>query len=274
MNSLISLYDASGNWPEPFARSGWIVHQLDLKLGYDVLDFDTAQRCLETFGDVDGILAAPECRVFTNSSAWKWPDYNRDGETEASLQLVRQVQRFAELFKPTDFDYYRESGKPFFWALENPPGRLPKLVPGLGEAFFFHPWEYAGYLDHSEEDLARLEQLRNTPVKDITWEDAEFVLDCNAYTKHTGIWGEFCRHIPKKPILPVKCCPSGSPMQMLGGNRERTKEIRSRTPLGFARAFYEANKDYQAPLSRDKQTGLFGTGDKSEDDPMAWIMRD
>ena len=94
--------------------------------------------------------------------------------------------------------------KPAFWALENPVGRLRRYLgpPTL----IFNPCDYG-----------------------------------DAYTKKTCLWGEF--NAPaKNPVEPVRVCSQGSWVQKLGGKSERTKELRSTTPLGFAKAFFEANK--------------------------------
>lgn len=57
------------------------------------------------------------------------------------------------------------------------------------------------------------------------------------YTKKTCLWGEFNK--PKKQrVEPVE----GSKLwRTLGGKSARTKELRSITPPGFAKAFFEAN---------------------------------
>jgi site-specific DNA-cytosine methylase len=59
------------------------------------------------------------------------------------------------------------------------------------------------------------------------------------YTKNKCLWGEF--NIPvKTPVEPTE----GSKIHLnYGGRSERTKTLRSITPLGFARAFYKANKE-------------------------------
>lgn len=101
---------------------------------------------------------------------------------------------------------------PKFWALENPVGRLPKLREQLGSPWYFNPNEFAGYLSGEEADRER-------------------------YTKKTGLWGKFNK--PEKRPLDVT---GDSWIMKLGGKSERTKELRSMTPLGFAYAFYEANK--------------------------------
>ncbi|GAG73611.1 unnamed protein product [marine sediment metagenome] len=93
---------------------------------------------------------------------------------------------------------------PVFWCLENPVGRLPRW---LGRpAMYFHPSEYG-----------------------------------DPYTKKTALWGRF--NFPDKtPIEPIRACKQGSWIQSLGGSSDRTKTLRSLTPPGFARAFFEANQ--------------------------------
>jgi site-specific DNA-cytosine methylase len=100
--------------------------------------------------------------------------------------------------------------KPRVWAIENPVGRLNKLFPELGTPWYFNPCEFAGYLSDPSTE---------------------------AYNKRTGLWGTF--NIPvKKPVEPSL---GNSPIMKLGGKSERTKELRSMTPLGFSKAFYLSN---------------------------------
>lgn len=57
------------------------------------------------------------------------------------------------------------------------------------------------------------------------------------YTKRTGLWGSFT-HPPKVRVEPTE----GSKMwSRYGGRSVATKNARSVTPAGFARAFFEAN---------------------------------
>lgn len=98
---------------------------------------------------------------------------------------------------------------PTYWALENPVGRLRGLRERrLGEPkLIFNPCDYG-----------------------------------DPYTKKTLVWGTF--NLPKKsPVEPIKVCKQGSWLQRLGGSSERTKELRSVTPPGFASAFMEANRE-------------------------------
>ena len=95
--------------------------------------------------------------------------------------------------------------EPVFWALENPKGRLSRYYgkPTL----IFDPYFYG-----------------------------------DPYRKKTLLWGKF--NAPAlNPVEPVSVCPQGSWLQRLGGyDREKTRRLRSMTPPGFARAFYEANR--------------------------------
>lgn len=92
--------------------------------------------------------------------------------------------------------------KPKFFCLENPVGKLSKWI---GDPVMrFQPCDYG-----------------------------------DPYTKRTCLWGWFNTDLKKTPVDPTE----GSKMHRLyGGKSERTKMMRSITPMGFANAFYEANK--------------------------------
>lgn len=252
MYRLISLFDYTANWPYYFGQNGWDVIPVDIQNGHDILDFDSAGMCIDHFEYVNGILAAPPCTHFTYSGIRWWPEKDADGRTESHLEFVYQVLRMVDLFMPTDPDYFDETRDPFFWVIENPLGRLDDLIPSLGKPIKFDPCDYAGYLDISYRDHMELDRIRKKNGKGVTKKESEFVLQCNAYTKKTCLWGDFNRDIPKKRIEPVRCCKQGSPLQRLGGKSQATKNKRSATPLGFSKAFYEANKDYQPVADREE----------------------
>jgi hypothetical protein len=248
MEDLLSLFDFSGEWSEPFAANGWNVMQWDIKLSefMDINLIDSAETALELFENVNGIIAAPPCTHFTKSGAQYWSIKDEDGRTWEMVQLVNQVMKLVDLFRPTDPDY----DGTFFWAAENPVGRIQKLVPELEEipgqkGYFFHPYEFAGHLNLSTEDLARLEVIRLKNGIGVTKAESDFITQCNAYKKQTGLWGEFNRDLKKKPIEPVRACLQGGPTQKTGNKSAKTKEERSNTPAGFAQAFYDANKNFR-----------------------------
>lgn len=101
--------------------------------------------------------------------------------------------------------------KPKFWVVENPMSRIHKLNHWLGDVMFkFNPCDFAGYGFENER-----------------------------YNKQTWLFGNFINPIKKRSEPIVKHFPG---WKNLGGKSERTKELRSVTPEGFAFAFYESNK--------------------------------
>lgn len=253
MKNLLSLFDESGEWSAPFAESGdWNVFQWDIKLSelMDVHNIDSAETALELFEHVDGIIAGPPCTDFTKSGAQYWSIKDEDGRTWESVQIVNQVIKIVDLFRPTDPDY----DEVFFWAVENPAGRIQKLIPELetignaGKALFFHPYEFAGWTDLSPEEISRLDEIRVKNGIGVTKQESDFVQMTGAYKKQTGLWGEFNRSLEKRPIEPVRCALQGGPTQKTGGKSAKAKQERSVTPIGFARAFYEANKNHKIQI--------------------------
>ncbi len=96
-----------------------------------------------------------------------------------------------------------EACRPAWWALENPIGRLRRLRRDrLGEPrLIFDPCDYG-----------------------------------DPWRKRTLLWGEFT--LPETdPVLGFGWWG----FRELGGKSERTKRLRSVTPPGFARAFFDAN---------------------------------
>lgn len=242
MKTLLSLFDYSGTWSDPFAANGWNVIQWDIKIAdfMDINQVDSVETALELFDDVDGIIAAPPCTEFTVSCNRLWDMKDADGRTAAALRLVHQTQKLVDLFRPTDPEY----DGTFFWSLENPVGRLPKLVPEIGDPWYFNACDYAGWLKLSRTDRQELKRIRAKDGQGLTREEFDLVVGANAYTKKTGLWGDFNRDLVKKPIQPIKCAPQGSFTQRFNGGA-KGKEERSVTPQGFALAFYHANKDYR-----------------------------
>jgi hypothetical protein len=87
-------------------------------------------------------------------------------------------------------------------------------------SYCFDPCDYAGYLENPGSD---------------------------AYRKKTCLWAGNGFVMPTaRRVEPCQVCPQGSWVQRLGGSSERTKNLRSATPMGFARAVYEANEQTTA----------------------------
>jgi hypothetical protein len=187
MNSekiILDLCGGTGAWSMPYALAGYNVKLITLPK-FDVLTYIPPEK-------VYGILAAPPCEHFSSSGAQYWKQKDSDGRTISGLAVLIACLRIIAQCRP------------FFWALENPVGRLRQFLgPPL---LTFNPCDYG-----------------------------------DPYTKKTLLWGRF--NIPQKnPIEPVRVCRQGSWLQRLGGKSEKTKMLRSTTPGAFAEAFYKANQ--------------------------------
>lgn len=191
---ILSLFDTTGEWSRPYREAGYPVAHIDIQ---NVDPCNVHDICFDWFEDnglwnVWGVLAAVPCTDFAVSGARWFEEKDADGRTAASVELAEQTLRIIEFIKPA------------WWAIENPVGRLPRLVPALRE---FGPWYF---------------------------QPCDFG---DPYTKKTGLWGEFNRNLRKTPVEPTE----GSKMHRMPPGPERAY-LRSVTPAGFSKAFFEANR--------------------------------
>lgn len=221
MKTLLSLFDYTGNWARPFAEAGWNVILWDHKHDPDMFsrfgDINDAsvdffyEHIFDNYGTIDGILIAQPCTDFAVSGARWWKEKDEDGRTQASINMVYISLGIVELCMPD------------FWVLENPVGRIHKLVPELGKPkMYFHPCDFG-----------------------------------HPYTKKTALYGDFNTDLVNNPVEPTE----GSKMWMkYGGNSKNRQEMRSVTPEGFATAFCDANKDWcREYVFEDDATIVFAT---------------
>ncbi len=90
-----------------------------------------------------------------------------------------------------------------FWSMENPNGMLQWFI---GKPYYvFQPYEFG-----------------------------------HVYSKKTHLWGYFNK--PIKPLLYNPVSKGNTVSDLMWKDSKRRKEIKSITPSGFAKAFYEANK--------------------------------
>ena len=118
------------------------------------------------------------------------------------------------------------------WMIENPNGALTSWWRKWD--YSFDPCQYGGYLPEGPHPR---------------WPD--YIPERDAYTKRTNLWTSDDFVMPEpKPVEPIKISitkrdgtvTSGSPQwAKLGGKSAKTKNIRSATPRGFARAVFEAH---------------------------------
>ena len=115
---------------------------------------------------------------------------------------------FESLYKTLSVIWYLKHRDGCWWCLENPVGRLNSMVPALADygPWYFQPCDYG-----------------------------------DPYTKKTGLWGEFVAPLPLfvGEVRAVEAV-EGSRMHRLPPSSERAA-LRSMTPPGFARAFFEVN---------------------------------
>lgn len=198
---IISFFDFSGIWSLPYRRAGYIVIPVDSKLGIDLYDFNYQNIRKDS---VYGILAAPPCIDFSKAGAHFWKEKDKSGKTSQSVKIIKKTLEIITYFNPV------------FWALENPPGRLDKLVSELKtkRLYSFQPYEFGA-----------------------------------PYSKQTILWGNFNPFLFKNIVKPFSKSAKG---QMSIDNylihhignvipRGKRSEFRSITPIGFAEAFFKAN---------------------------------
>lgn len=213
-------------WSLFYEKAGYTVIQVDIKLGIDILkwQYNWIDR-----SRVAGILAAPPCTDYTVSGNRFWKDKDRNGTTAKSNALISKTLEIIDYFGPD-----------IFWSMENPAsGRLTRMLAGR-----YEPGEPPINIPASLQSIVARPALKFNP------DDYG-----DPWTKKTALWGKFNQLI-KRPIEPIKWSPQGSWTQLLGGKNERTKEIRSVTPSGFARAFFDANNPLQVEIGQ--HINLFG----------------
>jgi hypothetical protein len=112
---ILDLCGGTGSWSKPYRDAGYDVFVVDEDyiLSPDICcTVQEFNRRRPALGKIQGILAAPPCRVFTRASSRNWPEYDRTGQTSRALLVVHACLDIIEHYKPE------------WWALENPPGRL------------------------------------------------------------------------------------------------------------------------------------------------------
>ena len=129
--TVISLFDKTGNWAQPYVEAGYEVITFDIQNGQDIADFST-EYFTENFdiNDVFLILAACPCTDFASSGSKHFDAKDADGRTEASKDLVFKTLQTIEYFRPQ------------LWALENPVGRLQSTTGLPDWRMGFHPHNF------------------------------------------------------------------------------------------------------------------------------------
>jgi len=199
---ILSLCDFSGTWSNPYREAGYEVIQVDLKTGGDAILWPTP--------------VSDEPRL--SSELEDIRRYRGKVRGILAAPVCTYFSGAGAKHKRTDDEL--RSGlalvdacirlawvlKPRWWVLENPVGKLPKWIGD--PVMYFQPCDYG-----------------------------------DPYEKKTALYGDFNTNLPLNRVEPEGKRP-GQPNEWyskMGGKSDKTKEYRSMTPPGFARAFFEAN---------------------------------
>ncbi|OIX95912.1 Dcm methylase [Serratia fonticola] len=228
MKKAIFLFDFTGFMAQPWLEAGYECWCFDgqhedgitrdgnhVKVGmwFSAADkLGHAKAIAEMVGDgISVVFGFPECTNLTVAGA-------RYFETKRAENPLFQIEA-AELA-----DLVRIVGlvTGAAWAFENPVGVLSSMY--RKPDFAFNPCDYAGYLPENDSHPLYPDIY---PARD-------------RYNKTTHIWcgGGFVRPESRREEPEFKANPG---WRLCGGKSTRTKNIRSATPRGFARAVFMAN---------------------------------
>jgi len=235
---VISLYDFTGEALRPWAEAGYSCYAFDIQhpkegrvdqgICYqyaDLHDHEALNKIHDEFSDrqlmggpsvVFG-MAFPVCTDMAVSGA---AHFKRKAEANPSFQTeaVSYAMWCAKLFNSMKVPYF----------VENPVSVL--ATKWRKPDYSFHPYEYGGYIRDDEAAHPR-------------W--PEYIAPRDAYKKKTCLWTGGGFVMPTKVAVDCEGYHGNgysTAMMKLGGKSQRTKDIRSATPRGFAEAVYQSNQ--------------------------------
>ena len=231
MKKAVFLYDYTGIMTQPWLDAGdfecWIFDGQHVpgitcegnlvKVGMWFDAYKTSEH-VEQIKNIVGdgvcfVFGFPECTDMAVSGAAHFAKKEKQNPAfqAESCELARLVMYVGDAFRCA-------------WAAENPVSVLSTLW--RKPDYSFHPYEYGGYL----------------PSNDVHPAYPEYIKPMDAYLKKTCIWSGNRFVMPSKK--PVNVDPGYSDQyKKLGGKSLKTKNIRSATPRGFAKAVFLANKE-------------------------------
>ena len=238
---VISLYDFSGVSCLPWAEAGHTCYAFDIQhppaeerkmdwfpsggsihyIHADLHKPETFTELLKDFGDGGAVvgfgMAFPVC---TDLSVAGSRHFAKKAERDPDFQT--KAVNYAVMCA----DFFEALGVPYF--LENPVSVLSTQWRKPNHRF--HPSDFGGYIPEDQAEHPRWPQ---------------YIAPRDAYQKKTCLWSGGGFVMPeKRPVDPEAYHGNGysTAMMKLGGKSQRTKDIRSETPRGFAAAVYQANK--------------------------------
>ena len=235
-NQVLSLYDLTGEALRPWAEAGYECFAYDIQhdgkrtedgityVHADLHDYATLLALIATHTDKVCFLSAfPPCTDLAVSGALHWSkkaETNPDFQTEAA----GHVKKCHWVGVALDCPFY----------IENPIGALARLW--RKSDYKFDPCDFGGYL----------------PEDDVHPRWPDIIPPRDAYRKKTCLWtgGKFKMPMSKfVDYVNVTCTRKDSakgrnysPVHKgTGGKSLKTKNIRSATPRGFAKAVFLTN---------------------------------
>ena len=210
---ILDLCGGTGAWSKPYSVAG-----------YDVRLITLPENDVRTYippDNVYGILAAPPCTMFAISgNRWK----RTDAQMIEALSMVDACIRIVYICRPT------------WWALENPVG---KLIHYLGKwQYTFQPYEYGD----PWTKRTCIWGSHNKPEKNPVEPTGSFMGSGKA-NEPLGLVDKVKTHLSKANSIDAFDGPHIPPdwVHKLPPSKDRAT-LRSITPPGFAKAFFEANQ--------------------------------
>jgi hypothetical protein len=228
MKKAVFLYDLTGFAAQPWIEAGYECWLFDgqhpqgitregqlnkVGMWFEWCDIETAAYLIADIvgTGVEIVIGFPECTDLAVSGAAHF-DKKRSADPlfqHKATELAKLVECVGNVF-----------GCP--WVAENPVSVLATLW--RKPDYSFHPYEYGGYLPENDEH----------PLY------PEYIKPRDAYPKKTCLWSGNGFVMPEKKPVPVESGYSDQ-HKKLGGKSLKTKNIRSATPRGFAKALFAAN---------------------------------
>jgi len=230
---VISLYDFTGEAVRPWALAGYECHIYDIQhpygphkqaVGSKGGSITTHRKDLHRPETFEGLLKEYEGKpvafgmgfpVCTDLAVSGAAHFARKADADPSFQ--DKAVNYAKMCGA----FFEALNVPFF--IENPVSVL--ATKWRKPDYRFHPYEYGGYIPLCQSEHPR-------------WPD--YIAARDAYPKKTCLWTGGGFIMPKPKSVEVSKGYSTQHLK-LGGKSQRTKDIRSATPRGFARAVFLAN---------------------------------
>ena len=225
--AILSLFDYTTETMRPWADAGFMCfcvdiqhaegftatdHENIIKCGESVLDDEWLEVITERFDIVFG-AAFPPCTDLAVSGARHFAS-KLAANPEYRNEAMAMVYRSRDIFEALGCPYM----------IENPVSvissewRKPDHV--------FHPYQYGGYIPMGQHVHPR-------------W--PEYIAARDAYPKKTCLWTGGGFTMPLQAEVDCDAAAYSIQFRKLGGKSMKTKNIRSATPRGFARALYLYN---------------------------------